>query len=140
MHFKIPQKTIVLWEIRFSLLAVVFWGILFFYIEMNYTINLIFMFFVTIISFYMPFYLKSFEIYVKDKRIEIKSGIIIKTEYILPNKALIYGEAFTTPIAAKLDVFAVALKGVRKVIVIPELKKEDAEAILERIANRENAD
>ncbi len=130
MIFKIPQKTVVLWEIRVFLIAVVFWGILFFYAKMNYTVNLIFMFLLTIICVFIPFYLKSFEIRIENTRIEIKSGIIIKTEHILPNKALIYGEAFATPLARVFRLSAVALKGARHLIVIPELEKKDTEIII----------
>ncbi len=130
MIFKIPQKTIVLWEIRVFLIAVVFWGILFFYAEMNYTVNLIFMFLLTIICVFIPFYLKSIEIHIEKEQTEIKSGIIIKTECILPNKALIYGEAFATPLARAFRLSAVALKGARQLIIIPEIEKKNVETII----------
>lgn len=133
MIFRVPQKTVVLWEIRISFLAVVFWGILFFYAKMNYTVNLIFMFLLTIIYVFIPFHLKSIEIYIEKTRIEIKSGIIIKTERILPNKALIYGEAFATPLARAFCLSALTLKGARKIVIIPELEKQNIEAILGEI-------
>ena len=88
------------------------------------------MFLLTIICVFIPFYLKSIEIFIGKEQIEIKSGIIIKAERILPNKALIYGEAFATPLARAFHLRAVALKGARKLIVIPELNVEHSETII----------
>lgn len=133
MTENIPRKTVILWEIRILLIFVVLWGIMGVFIEYSAVMTLIFACVYAVFAIYTPFYLKSFEVCSSEKSIEIKSGIIIKVNHIMPTPRLIYGETLTTPVAAMLGVSAVCLKAARGWVIVPEIEKTKAQSLLKLI-------
>ena len=86
---------------------------------------------------YLPFFFKTYKIILSNDAVIVKFGIFIKAEHIMPYKRMIYAQSFETPLARVLGVAAVRLKAARSYLLVAEIEKESARAIIDFLAEGE---
>ena len=86
---------------------------------------------------YLPFFFKTYKIILSNDAVIVKFGIFIKAEHIMPYKRMIYAQSFETPLARILGVAAVRLKAARSYLLVAEIEKESAQAIIDFLAEGE---
>lgn len=137
MTFTLSKKTRALWQIRIVFaFALVFLAVVFF---SRYT--LWFLLPAAIIAtlglitafIYLPFYFKSYKIFVDKHFISISKGVIIHTTNIMPYPRLVFAQSFTTPLSAAMKLKCVMLKAARAWIFIPEIDCIYADYLLDNI-------
>ncbi len=91
--------------------------------------------FLSAVIVYLRLFLKKYSITVGRNAIIVKSGVIIKTERVLPLPRLIYAERFTTPLSRLMGLSQLSLRAVKVNIITAELEKESVEKIVDVIRN-----
>ena len=86
---------------------------------------------------YLPFFFKTYKIILSNDAVIVKFGIFIKAEHIMPYKRMIYAQSFESPLARVLGVAAVRLKAARSYLIVAEIEKESAQAIIDFLAEGE---
>ena len=86
---------------------------------------------------YLPFFFKTYKIILSNDAVIVKFGIFIKAEHIMPYKRMIYAQSFESPLARVLGVAAVRLKAARSYLLVAEIEKESARAIIDFLAEGE---
>ena len=137
----LPKKTLRLWQIRTIAINILFL-LLAFYFRAAYSFAIMLGVLVTIISlfcifWYLPRYIDSYKIRIDNGAVIINRGVFIKTTHIMPYSRMIYSQIIVTPIAKLMGLEAFSLKAARSSIIIPELLKSDAEAILKILGGRD---
>lgn len=140
---KLPRRTRCLWQLRIILIDILI-ALICFYFRTGYKWSLsvgivILAFSLPIIFWYIPQFIKNYEIRIIDEAIVINSGVIIKSTHIMPFSKMIYAQSITTPIAAKMEITAISLKAARTSVIIPEIRVDEAIALLE-VVSKEKKD
>lgn len=134
----LPSKTKYLWQLRcicFYLVIIALCAYFYPYYKFLILAGLIITAVCLVsIFWYIPKFIKSYQIITADESIVIKRGVIIKTTHIMPYSRLIYAQTFTTPIAKLLRLTAVSLKAARSTLVIPEMSLCDAKLLIETLS------
>lgn len=86
---------------------------------------------------YLRFYFNKYSITVYKGAIIIKSGVIIRTERVLPMPRLIFAESFTTPLAKLLGLSQLSLRAIKVNLNTAELSKAEIKSILGVISDRD---
>lgn len=90
------------------------------------------------VFWYIPRFVRNYQIIASDESVVIKCGVVIKTTHIMPFSRLIYTQTFTTPVAKLLGLTALSLKAARSTLVIPEISLSDAKLLLEGLSQGGN--
>lgn len=142
MPYKLPTKTLRLWQIRAALLDLIVLVIcLYFHISIGWFLQIYCLFtpfFLIFIFWYLPKYINAYSIGIKKDSVIIESGVFIKTTHIMPDSRMIYTRTFTSPIAKRFNITAISLKAARSRIFIPEMKESDVNNILSLLSRDNN--
>lgn len=142
MTFSLPNKTRRLWQLRIAVVFVLFFIAVFLIFKFSFlslVINLILLVFKFILLLiYIPLYFKNYKISVYKSSISVSKGVFLKTVYIMPFPRLVFAQSFETPLSAMLNLRGVLLKAARSWLLIPELKRIDAEYLLDNLKVRKN--
>lgn len=140
-EYRLPQKTVVLWQLRTTLICAVLLGSLSFGLFISgwalLLLSTLFVIFILFITFFVPCHIKSYSINVSRETVIINRGVIIRVNHIMPLSRFIYAEQISSPIARRMGLCALSLKVARGFIIIPELDKRDAEDIITALSERE---
>lgn len=129
-EWKLPKKTLRVWQLRIFLLAVILCAFLCLLFSL-YLLSAIILTLCAVISLvFFPLLFKSYKITLNDTYISVEKGIFIITTRIFPRENLVYAESVSLPLSNALGVSAVVLKAARSFCVIPEIEKEKADQIL----------
>mgnify|MGYP006974625796 CR=1 FL=1 len=138
---KLPRKTLLLWQIRLAIINIIVLAVCFYFRwGFSWILPLYIVFTalcLLLIFLYLPKYIQSYSIKLMGDTVIIDCGVIIKTTQIMPYSRLIYSQTFTSPLAYKMGITAVSLKAARSRIIIPEIKKEDAQELITAISKGE---
>jgi membrane protein YdbS with pleckstrin-like domain len=128
--FEVPQKTLLLWQIRGFVIGLLLFALCaFLAISRTFLLlaTIIIISFVAVFDFwYLPRFFKSCKIRYVNQSVVIDYGVFIKNTHILPFSKLIHTQTVTTPLASAFSLMAVGLKAARSRIYIPEMTSEDA--------------
>jgi len=138
-EYKIPRKTLFLWQIR----SLIIWAILFFICwyysfrikTLLIAIGVISVIFLVFILFYLPKYFSTCKIKFFKNAVVVELGVILKTQNILPFARLIYTQTLSTPLSKLMGVTGVTLKAARSRIYIPEMSNDDLQEFLSFLNN-----
>ena len=137
-EYKLPIKTLRLWQIRIAFLDVLVLAIcLYLPISLSLGLQIYILFTVAIlfvIFLYLPEFIRDFSIKIMGDSVVINKGVFIKTTHIMPYARLIYTEIYISPIAKSFGLTAVSLKAVRSRVFIPEMINSDVREILALIS------
>ena len=129
-EWKLPKKTLRVWQLRLFLLAVILCAFLCLLFSL-YLLSAVVLILCAVISLvFFPLLFKSYKITLDDTYISVEKGIFIITTRIFPRENLVYAESVSLPLSNALGVSAVVLKAARSFCVIPEIEKEKADQIL----------
>lgn len=135
----LPQKTVLLWQIRVVMLTAIIVAICIYYGKampfLNSVALIIALISLALNLFYIPKFLHGFEILFKNDAIIINYGVLIKFSHIMPYSRLIYAQSFATPLSRLFGVTALSLKAARSRVIVPEIKLEDAIKIINSLTN-----
>ena len=132
--FAIPQKTLLLWQIRSAIVGLLLFALCAF-LEISRTFlllsTIIIIAFVCAMDFwYLPRFFGGCKVCYVNDSVVINYGVFIKNTHILPFSKLIHTQTITTPLAAAFSLTAVGLKAARCRIYIPEMSNEDAQLLI----------
>lgn len=141
VEHKLPQKTLILWQIRLIVVALLVLGG-FTYICHRFSwylpVSLLLWGLVLVLLiWYIPARFKTYRIKYINGAVVIESGVIIKTTHIMPFSKMIYTQSITTPLAKLFGLSAVTVKAARSRIVIPEIPAKDVEDFARALAEGE---
>ncbi len=142
MTFTLPRRTRVLWQMRITFAFAVLCGLVAFF--SRYTLwfllpaAIIAMLGLAFAFIYVPFYFKSYRIFVDENSIIITKGLIIKTTQIMPFPRLVFAQSFTTPLSQLMKMKCVLLKAARGWMLIPEIENENADYMLKNLRIKPN--
>jgi len=130
----IPQKTVLLWQFRLSLIFAVVAAVSVYlsYIYLWFlilTAIICILYFFTVF-FFIPHHILSYKITVSEKAIVIKRGFLIKTEYIMPCVRMIYAESYSLHFSSKYKLSGLVLHAARGILIIAEIKSDDAAVLI----------
>lgn len=135
---KLPHRTLLLWQIRVAVIDFLILAVLLYFrwsFKWITSLYIIFsLFCLALIFWYLPRYISSYNISLIEGAVVIKSGVIVKSTQIMPHSKMIYTQTFTSPLANKMNITALSLKAARSRIFIPEMLKEDADALLNALS------
>lgn len=138
---KLPQKTLLLWEIRIFILALLVLFCLYYnfsgvswFLPVFITVAALFLF---LLCFYIPALFKTYKVEYINGAVVIESGVFIKTTHIMPFSKMIYSQSITSPLARLFGLSAVVLKAARSRILIPEIPARDVEKFARLLAEGE---
>lgn len=138
----LPRRTTWLWFVRVILITFIF-SMLCLYFEPLFSLLKIAAIVIAILGVilafvYLPLFFKTYKIILSNDAVIVKYGILIKVEHIMPYKRMIYAQSFETPLARILGVTAVRLKAARSYLLVAEIEKESAQAIIDFLAEGES--
>lgn len=133
-EFKLPKRTLLLWQIRITLLWILL-SLVFYLFSFKFETFLIILAVIAILSLlaiflYLPKYFSIFRIKCLKDAVVVENGIFVRRCHILPFSRLIYSQTLNTPLSKAFGVTAVTLKAARSFIFIPELLDEDSKEFL----------
>lgn len=133
-EYKLPIRTLLLWQIRAALCWVLFSAVFAYYcfalkIFLGFFIALTVVFLITEF-WYLPKFISGCKIKCSGESVVIEKGVILKNTHILPFSRLIYTQTFTTPLAKVFGLTALTLKAARSRIFVPEISLDDAKYII----------
>ena len=138
----LPKKTVWLWMVRIVVITFILVAGCFYLTPLFSPLKIaaiVIGILGLIIAFvYLPFFFKSYKIILSNDAVIVKFGILIKAEHIMPYKRMIYAQSFETPLARLLGVAAVRLKAARSYLLVAEIEKESAKAIIDFLAEGES--
>ena len=133
-EYKIPLRTLLLWQIRAALIWALLSAICGFFC---FTIKALFIviiilaiLFAIIIFWYLPKYYKLCEIQYINGAVVVKCGVIFRNTYILPFSRLIYTQCIVTPLSRIFGLTALTLKAARSRLYVPEILNYDAHELI----------
>lgn len=137
MKHAIPEKTLMLWQIRVSAAAVIITAASAFLMFVSvwfliFTV-LLAVAFAFLLFWYLPHYLRSYELLFPKGAVIINRGVFIKTTHIMPFSRLIYAQSLSTPLAKSLGLAAMSLKAARSSLLIPEIASDDVIRFIEAL-------
>lgn len=124
---RLPKKTSVLWLIRLSFIILLFALIL--YSTDILPKNLYWPTAAALtaacsaIFIFLPLHFKSYAITVDEAFITIERGVFFRSKYLIP-KAFALIKVFRTPLTRRMGLWLVAVKAIKRWIIIPELEKD----------------
>ncbi len=137
----LPKKTLILWQLRVLLLGIVCVALCLYFgakfQKLNQIAFIISIIISAIILFYLPAFFKGYKIELKGEAVIISYGVFIKISHIMPYSRLIYAQSFATPLARIFGMAMLTLKAARSWIVIPEMQKSNADAIISYLSSEE---
>ncbi len=140
----LPKRTLLLWQLRVLILGIVLVGICLYFGTKFQILNqiafIVSVLIFAVIFFYLPLFFKSYKIELKGEAIIISYGVFVKISHIMPYSRLIYAQSFATPLARIFGMAMVTLKAARSWIVIPEMQKSNADAIICYLSSEEQND
>ncbi len=135
--YKLPPKTLLLWQCRAILAWLVltlicsFFSFTFkFFLIAFLVLSVIFSVFIFL---YLPKYYSLFSLKCLKGAIIIENGVIFRNCHILPYSRLIYTQTITTPISKFFGLRALTLKAARSRVFVPELSEKDALDLISRL-------
>lgn len=138
----LPKKTVWLWMVRIVVITFILVAGCFYFTPLFSPLKIaaiVIGVLGLIIAFvYLPFFFKTYKIILSNDAVIVKFGILIKAEHIMPYKRMIYAQSFETPLARLLGVAAVRLKAARSYLLVAEVEKESARAIIDFLAEGES--
>lgn len=133
-EFKIPKRTLLLWQIRtvliYAVLGSVFYSLSFKYAFFEIVFIVLSAFFFIIVALYLPKYYSLFKIKCLEDAVVVENGIFVKRCHILPFSRLIYSQSINTPLSKTFKVTAVKMKAARSFIFVPEMRNSDVKEFL----------
>jgi membrane protein YdbS with pleckstrin-like domain len=137
----LPKKTTWLWILRILLVTFILVALCLYFTSLFSFLKIVAIVIGVlglITSFiYLPFFFKTYKIILSNDAVIVKFGIFIKVEHIMPYKRMIYAQSFESPLARVLGVAAVRLKAARSYLLVAEIEKESARAIIDFLAEGE---
>ena len=137
----LPKKTTWLWILRILLVTFILVALCLYFTSLFSFLKIVAIVIGVlglITSFiYLPFFFKTYKIILSNDAVIVKFGIFIKAEHIMPYKRMIYAQSFESPLARVLGVAAVRLKAARSYLLVAEIEKESARAIIDFLAEGE---
>ena len=138
----LPKKTLWLWMVRIVVITFILVAGCYYFAPLL-TLLKIAAIVIGILGFviafiYLPILFKTYKIILSNDAVIVKFGVFIKAEYIMPYKRMIYAQSFETPLARILGVTAVRLKAARSYLLVAEVEKESARAIIDFLAEGES--
>ena len=137
----LSKKTLLLWQLRFGMVAVILIAaaafLLFASPWFSLLVAVLVCFFAGLMFFYLPKYFSSYDIRFSQGEIIIRRGVLIETCHIMPFSRLIYAQSFTSPIAKAMRLSGLTLRASRSVLIIPEMDREDALALITAVTEGE---
>ncbi len=85
----------------------------------------------------LPLFIRSYKISVKKGCLVVTKGIIIRNTDIMPFPRLVFGAGYRTPLARLLKLEGVVLRAARGLIIIPEMKRNDAQYLLNTLSGEQ---
>mgnify|MGYP003290109396 CR=1 FL=1 len=138
MESRLPEKTLTLWQIRFTAVFAVLIGVLAFFLKYSkwlfIPISIIAALGAVFIIWFLPLYFKSFIITVNDTAIKVSRGVFFKLTNIMPYPRLVFAQSFSTPVARRFGLTGVTLRAARGLLVIPEMNIDDAKVLLDGLS------
>ncbi len=138
MESRLPEKTLTLWQIRFTAVFAVLIGVLAFFLKYSkwlfIPISIIAVLGAVFIIWFLPLYFKSFIITVNDTAIKVSRGVFFKLTNIMPYPRLVFAQSFSTPVARRFGLTGVTLRAARGLLVIPEMNIDDAKVLLDGLS------
>ena len=134
---EIPAKTLVLWQLRVAAAAVIITAASAFlcmiYVWFLILTALLAVFSAFVLFWYLPHYLRSYELLFPKGAVIINRGVFIKTTHIMPFSRLIYAQSISTPLAKAFDLAAISLKAARSSLIIPEIEADDVSRFIDAL-------
>ena len=138
MESRLPEKTLTLWQIRFTAVFAVLIGVLAFFLKYSkwlfIPIGTVAVLGAVFIIWFLPLYFKSFIITVDDTAIKVSRGVFFKLTNIMPYPRLVFAQSFSTPVARRFGLTGVTLRAARGLLVIPEMNIDDAKILLDGLS------
>lgn len=138
MAEKLPKRTLLLWQIRVVMLTTLLVGICFYYKNavpfVLQTALIIAIIGIATVVFYLPTFIKGYEIIFGNESVIINYGVFIKFSHVMPYSRLIYAQTFATPLARIFGVTALSLKAARSRVIVPEILLSDAQKIMDSLS------
>ena len=138
---KLPEKTVLLWQIRLTAIAVlpvaVLASLCFLTLWMLLAAAVTAAVFCVLILWYIPDLLHSYEILFPSGAIVIKCGVFLKTTHIMPFSRMVCANSLATPLARKMRLSALTLKAARSRIIIPELDQKDVRYFIDYLTRED---
>ncbi len=138
MAEKLPKRTLLLWQIRVVMLTILLVCICFHYknaIPFILQVALIIAIIgIATVVFYLPTFIKGYEIVFGNESVIINYGVFIKFSHVMPYSRLIYAQTFATPLARIFGVTALSLKAARSRVIVPEILLSDAQKIMDSLS------
>ncbi len=138
MESRLPEKTLTLWQIRFTALFAVLIGVLAYFLKYSkwlfIPIGVFSVLGAVFIIWFLPLYFKSFIITADDTAIKVSRGVFIKLTNIMPYPRLVFAQSFSTPVARHFGLTGVTLRAARGLLVIPEMNIDDAKILLDGLS------
>lgn len=135
MTYKLPKRTLFLWQIRcFAAAAAVIVLLMWFALPIKILLAVAAALLgvtAALSCFYLPVFFDSFSLTVYADCLSVRQGVLLKTERIFPKKRMIYAEQRKTPLAAAFSLSSLCLRATKGILLTPELDAADAAAILE---------
>ena len=137
MTYYLPKRTLFLWQIRFFagdvlLLFALSWFAV--PLKILLIITAVLLSVTAVISLlYLPRLHRSFSLTVNEDSLQIKFGVIIQTQRIMPKKRMVYAEQHRTPLMVSMSLSVLSLRAARGAVTTPELDKSDSSKILESL-------
>ena len=139
---KLPKKTTLLWQIRIILITAVLSALCYYFSYLFSFLQsaaiVIAVLGVLIAFLYLPFFFKSYKIILSNDAVIVKFGIIVKTDYIMPYKRMIYAQSFQTPLARIMGIAAIRLKAARSYLLVAEIDQKSVKGIMDFLAEGES--
>lgn len=139
-EYTVPAKTLTLWQLRATALWLFLSIICGYYsFKIKYlliAVTVLTVLFILIIFWYLPKLFSLFKIRFINESVVLEVGVIFRNTHILPFSRLIYCQTTVSPLARVFGLAAVSLKAARSLLIIPEMKKEDAEKLVRRIEGK----
>ena len=138
---KLPEKTVLLWQIRLTAIAVlpvaVLSALCFLTLWLLLAAAVTAVVFLVLIFWYIPALLHSYEILFPSGAIVIKCGVFLKTTHIMPFSRMVCADSTATPLARKMRLSALTLKAARSRIIIPELDQKDVRYFIDYLTRED---
>lgn len=138
----LPKRTSWLWFVRVIFITFILVALCFYFSPLFSPLKIVAVIIgiigVILAFIYLPFFFRTYKIILSNDAVIVKYGILIKVEHIMPYKRMIYAQSFETPLARILGITAVRLKAARSYLLVAEIEKESAQAIIDFLAEGES--
>lgn len=140
-ELRLSKKTLMLWKIRVTVLALLLLGVLAYFCHGYGWFLIVILALVClyegVMLWYLPKLFRNYRIKYINGAVVIESGVVIKTTHIMPFSKMIYTETITSPLAKLMGIKALSLKAARSRILIPELPEKEVVKFVTAIAEGE---